>query len=76
MITQNANELDEQVFELLKRRGPLCESQLSTELLIGSREIDGALQRLKEAGVVELRPDRDESFKECEQPWGVRLIRR
>jgi hypothetical protein len=75
MNTTKQIPLPERIFELLKRRGPLCQSQLSSELLTGTREIDRALQELEKLGVAEPRPDRSDYLRQAEQPWGLRLVR-
>jgi Mn-dependent DtxR family transcriptional regulator len=64
--------LIERVFELLKRRGPLCQSQLSVHLLASTRDIEKALQQLTQMGIVEHRPDRNPVLREIEEPWGLR----
>jgi hypothetical protein len=61
----------EDVFELLKRRGPLCASQISVELLASVKSIESILSELRDAGVVEQRPDRNESMVQEEVPWAI-----
>lgn len=65
--------LEEAVFELLKRRGPLCSSQIAVELGVPLREIDKALKDLQARGVIEPRPDRDKTvhYDKTEIPWGL-----
>jgi predicted ArsR family transcriptional regulator len=64
----------EDVFGLLKRRGALCVSQLSVELLISPKAIRHALAELQELELVEHRPDRDEDLNRIEDeiPWAIR----
>lgn len=64
-------QLIDRVFELLKRRGPLCQSQISAYLLTGTRHVDQALEELKRMGVVEPRPDHDPTLRDIEKPWGL-----
>lgn len=73
----NVAELPEatldKIFELLKRKGPLCASQVSIELLLPLRKVMAGLRKLHDEGIVELRPDRDEVNNEDEEltPWGL-----
>lgn len=66
-----AIDLKEDVFNLLKQRGPLCISQMVVELGQPPRLVHEALQSLKAAGLVELRPDRNESLNGDDTPWGL-----
>ena len=65
------HDLPERVFELLKRRGPLCQSQLSARLFTGARDIQTTLEQLEKIGVVEPRPD--PKLRRVEMPWGLAL---
>ena len=69
-LAHPADPIPDQVFDLLKRRGPLCQSQLSAELMVGARKIDAVLRQLETEGVVEPRPDRHQ-VNQIEQPWGL-----
>jgi DNA-binding transcriptional ArsR family regulator len=67
-----SNETIDLIFELLKRKGPLCASQISVELLVPLREVVGGLTALKEDGLVE--PRADESCNEADEvtsPYGL-----
>ena len=61
------------IFELLKRRGPLCQSQLSTELLVSTHRIEKALRDLEKDDLVEVRPEHRAYLKAAELPWGIKL---
>lgn len=69
-----AGPFTEDVFELLKRHGALCASQLSVELLTSPRTVHKALAELKRLDVVEQRRDRDEGLNQPEDeiPWAIR----
>ena len=67
------HQLAEEIFEVLKRKGPQCQSQLSAELLVGAKEIEAALKELKESGAVETRPEHRAYLRDVEQPWGLRV---
>ena len=73
MKSSERRKLAEDIFDILKRRGPQCQSQLSAELLIGAKEIEIALNELKGKGAVEVRPEHLPWLREVEQPWGVRI---
>ena len=64
-------ELADRVFEILKRRGPMCESQLSAELVVGLKSIATSLEQLEREGIVERRPDHDQAI-DTETAWGLR----
>lgn len=69
-----AESAKDEIFELLKRKGPLCASQISVELLVPLREVTTALRLLRDDGVVE--PRRSDALskdfdEEC-APWGLR----
>jgi predicted ArsR family transcriptional regulator len=66
--------IQEDIFNLLKRRGPLCASQIAVDLGRSLRKIREFLEEMKAEGVVELRPDRDRSmpYDENETPWGLK----
>ena len=67
------SNLAKEVFELLRRRGPLSSSQISVELCINLTQVMEVLCELRDEGLVEIRPDRDVSreYSEMETPWGV-----
>ena len=70
----NAVDVEEEIFELLKRRGPLCASQIAVWLGLSPRKISAALKKLVGDGVIEPRPDHDRSIPyddESEMPWGL-----
>lgn len=70
----NAVDVETEIFELLKRRGPLCASQIVVRLSLPPKMIDAALKKLEADGIIERRPDRDRSIpydKESEMPWGL-----
>jgi hypothetical protein len=63
---------EERVFDLLKRRGPLCASQLSNELFLPLKEVIQALAALKSRNVVEQRRSRGlVPPDEATAPWGL-----
>ena len=70
----HTESIADEIFGLLKRKGPLCASQISVELLVPLRAVTAALRLLRDQHVVEprrggaLRKDFDE---EC-APWGLR----
>lgn len=66
-----AIDAKEEVFNLLKQRGPLCISQMVVELGLPPRLVVSALQSLKDVGLVELRPDRNQSLNGDDTPWGL-----
>jgi predicted ArsR family transcriptional regulator len=68
-----AVDTGEEIFNLLKRRGPLCASQIAVEVGVSLRNLEPVLHRLQTDGVIELRPDRDRSlpYDESEKPWGL-----
>jgi len=67
-----AVDLAEDVFNLLKRRGPLCASQIAVELGQSLRSVGEALHSLKTEQLIEPRPDSNLSFQqEDETPWGL-----
>ncbi|MFN2455710.1 MAG: winged helix-turn-helix domain-containing protein [Pyrinomonadaceae bacterium] len=68
-----AEEISDEIFELLKRRGPLCISQISVELLLPPRKVQESLKALKETGLIDLRPDRNETQNNNADltPWGL-----
>jgi len=65
--------MNEEVFNLLKRRGPLCASQIAVEVGWSLKNVKVALNELRQEGVVEPRPDRDRSvlYGQSEVPWGL-----
>ena len=70
--TVAAVELTEDVFNLLKRRGPLCASQIAVELGQSLRSVAEALHSLKDARIIEPRPDSNILFQQEEEtPWGL-----
>lgn len=71
--TTYLEETLDDIFELLKRKGPLCASQISVELLLPLRRVIKGLIELQKEGLVELRPDRDDTKNGDEEltPWGL-----
>lgn len=71
--TTYLEETLDDIFELLKRKGPLCASQISVELLLPLRGVIKGLIELQKEGLVELRPDRDDTKNGDEEltPWGL-----
>ncbi len=67
------SRISEEVFNLLKRRGPLCASQIAVEVGRSLRNVTATLDELRQEGVIEPRPDRDRSVPsgEYETPWGL-----
>jgi DNA-binding transcriptional ArsR family regulator len=62
----------DQIFELLKRKGPLCASQISVELLVPLRDVVRGLTVLKEEGLVEPRSDDPgSSADDVTSPYGL-----
>lgn len=72
-LLNQSESLPEQVFEVLKRRGPQCQSQLSARLLVGTPKIAAALRELERMGVAEHRPEHDKALREAEIPWGLSI---
>ena len=68
----NQNNLAEQIFEILRTRGPQCQSQLSAGLLIGTREIQETLKKLKALGLAEPL-DEGSRGDQTEAPWGLAI---
>ena len=64
-----------EVFNLLKRRGPLCPCQISVELFMSPRDVINALGELFTCRLASPRPDRNKkfSFDESEKAWGLSL---
>jgi predicted transcriptional regulator len=69
----NSDDILDGIFDLLKRKGPLCASQISVELFLPVRKVMSGLVELEREGIVELRPDRDETKNIDEEltPWGL-----
>jgi predicted ArsR family transcriptional regulator len=69
----SAVDISHEIFELLKRTGPLCASQIAVDLRAPLKKIRPVLEQLKQEGVVELRPDRDLNvpYESDETPWGL-----
>jgi len=63
----------EEIFNLLKRRGPLCASQIAVEMGRSLRGVTTALEEMRAEGLVEPRPDRDRTmpYDQYETPWGL-----
>lgn len=72
-VSNAVDVVEAEIFELLKRRGPMCASQIVVRLSLPPREIDEALKKLETDGIIERRPDRDRSipYDESETPWGL-----
>lgn len=66
----------DEVFDLLKERGPLSPSQISAVLVIPIREVFRILKILREELIVEQRPDRTEELNADRQhiPWGLPML--
>jgi len=74
-VVRNSAEVEERIYDLLKRKGPLCASQISVDLLLPLREVNGGLQRLEGLGAVELKLEPDTAVKDrIQAPW--RLARK
>ena len=73
---RSSEELANDVFTLLKLRGPLCSSQLAADIGVSIKRIEAELRNLKEREIVERIPDRDNSrkFSDNEVPWGLRRL--
>ena len=71
-ISPSGGLLDK-IFDILKRKGPLCSSQISVELLLPITKVEAGLKKLEEEGIVELRPDRNDSINRNSEltPWGL-----
>jgi hypothetical protein len=69
----NSLDLGDEVFNLLKKLGPLCASQIAVEVGVSLKNLEPVLHRLQTDGVIEPRPDRDRSlpYDESEKPWGL-----
>jgi predicted ArsR family transcriptional regulator len=63
----------EEIFDLLKRRGPLCASQIAVEMGLSLRGVTTAMEEMRAEGFVEPRPDRDRSmpYDQYDTPWGL-----
>ena len=68
-----AADVQSEIFELLKRSGPLCASQIAVKLGRPLKSVRPVLDELRTAGLVEPRPDRDPeiNYDEDEKPWGL-----
>jgi len=64
---------EDRIFELLKRSGPLCMSQIAVDLGLPFKKVKSALEGLSQEGLVERRPDKDREieYDEQEVPWGL-----
>ena len=73
MASELLVSVGEEIFNLLKRRGPLCASQVAVEVGRSLKNVTLALEELRQEGLVEPRPDRDRSmpYDESETPWGL-----
>jgi hypothetical protein len=73
-LTNHEAESVNDIFELLKRKGPLCPSQISVELLVPLREVTAALRLLHERRAIEPRHDNrlTQDFDDDCSPWGLR----
>jgi predicted transcriptional regulator len=63
----------DRIFDLLKRKGPLCASQISVELLVPLRDVTAALRQLRDRREVEPRrvDVLSKEFDEECAPWGL-----
>lgn len=59
------------VFNALKRSGPLAPSQLCSELLLGWNRVLAALKALQNKGYAELRPESGLDKNDPDCPWGL-----
>lgn len=67
-----SSETIDSIFELLKRQGPLCASQISIDLVIPLREVVGGLIALTEEGLVERRVNEPANkADDVTAPYGV-----
>ena len=68
-----SEDLVDEVFKLLRKKGPLSRTQISVDLLIPYKKVETALQTLRVRGVVEQRSDYDKSsqFEPSTSPWGL-----
>ena len=69
-VTVTAEMLDD-VFNELKKNGPMCPCQISVELLMTMKEVHATLDALKKEGHVDRRPDRN-MLPDEEEAWGIR----
>jgi Mn-dependent DtxR family transcriptional regulator len=69
----SSTNVGEEIFNILKRRGPLCASQVAVEVGRSLKNVTTALEELRNEGLVEPRPDRDGSvpYDKYETPWGL-----
>ncbi len=73
MLSPSKIDVRGKVFDLLKRRGPLCASQIAVELGRSLKGVTADLNEMRAEGSVEPRPDRGRSMPqdEFETPWGL-----
>ena len=80
MATQDAvrssTDVEEQIYDLLKRKGPLCASQISADLILSLGKVQSGLEKLEGLGLVELKVGHDKTCGEdkIQAPW--RLVRK
>ncbi len=60
--------VSDEVFDILKKRGPLSPAQIGVELGRPVEKVRDALKELESERLVEERPDR---MQELETPWGL-----
>lgn len=67
--------LEKKIFDLLRRKGPLCPCQISVELLTPAGFVMISLRKLRDFNLIDVRPDRDKyrDYGESETPWGLSL---
>ncbi len=67
------SDVAQEVFRLLRQKGPLAPVQISSDLLIPLNEVHSALVTLRDQGIVEPRPDRDRSreYSDDLMAWGL-----
>ena len=72
----HTQELEDEVYTHLVKKGSLCASQIAVDLDIPAKDVFRALEQLKDEGLVELRPDRDETkgYDKLETAWGLPKI--
>ena len=67
-----SGETIDSIFELLKRKGPLCASQISVDLVLPLREVVSGLTALIEEGLVERRANESaNNVDDVTLPYGV-----
>jgi Mn-dependent DtxR family transcriptional regulator len=71
----NSTEVEEQIYDLLKRKGPLCASQIVADLDLSLGQVVTGLKKLENMGHVELKIGHDKDVENKTQlPW--RIVRK